>query len=42
MLLFDDKRPHGWIARMENFFRVCQYPEDQKLELIALSLEGDC
>lgn len=41
MPLFDGKHPYGWIARMENFFRVGQYPEHQKLELIALSLEGD-
>ncbi|KAJ4889334.1 Retrotrans_gag domain-containing protein [Raphanus sativus] len=41
MPMFDGKHPYGWIARMENFFRVGQYSEHQKLELIALSLEGD-
>ncbi|CAA7045066.1 unnamed protein product [Microthlaspi erraticum] len=39
MPIFDGKNPHSWIARIEMFFR--QYQEDQKLELISLSTEGE-
>ena len=38
--VFNGSRPYGWIFRVERYFHVGQYTEEQKLELISLSLEG--
>lgn len=40
MPIFDGKNPHGWIARVERFFRHGQYTETQKMQLISMSLDG--
>lgn len=38
---FDGFMPYGWICRVERFFRVVKYSEEDKLYLVHLSLVGD-
>lgn len=38
--VFDGTRPYGWIFRVERYFRVGHYTEEQRMELISLSVEG--
>lgn len=38
--VFDGSMPYRWICRVERYFRVAQYTEEQKLELVSLSLIG--
>lgn len=38
--MFDGKQPYEWICRVERYFRLGQYSEEQKMELISLSLDG--
>ncbi|WZY70700.1 hypothetical protein YC2023_002940 [Brassica napus] len=38
--VFDGSMPYGWIARVERYFRAARYDEQQKLEIISLSLIG--
>lgn len=38
---FDGLLPYGWIRNVERYFRAAQYNEQQKLELVALSLTGE-
>ncbi|CAA7049615.1 unnamed protein product [Microthlaspi erraticum] len=40
MLVFDGRLPYGWIARVERFFRLGQYSEEDKLGLVSLCLDG--
>ncbi|CAA7030593.1 unnamed protein product [Microthlaspi erraticum] len=40
MPVFDGRLPYGWIARVERFFRLGQYAEEEKLELVCLCLDG--
>uniref|UniRef100_A0A1J3JNV3 Transposon Ty3-G Gag-Pol polyprotein n=1 Tax=Noccaea caerulescens TaxID=107243 RepID=A0A1J3JNV3_NOCCA len=38
--VFEGHMPYGWLCRVERYFRVGQYSEAEKLELVSLSLEG--
>ncbi|KAF8049025.1 hypothetical protein N665_2321s0002 [Sinapis alba] len=40
MPVFNGTNPHGWIARVERFFRHGLYTEVQKMQLVSMSLEG--
>lgn len=37
---FDGFMPYGWIRQTERYFRTARYTEEEKLELVALSLTG--
>lgn len=38
---FDGVMPYGWIRNVERYFRAAEYSEQEKLELVALSLTGE-
>ncbi|XP_024005093.1 uncharacterized protein LOC112082178 [Eutrema salsugineum] len=38
--VFNGRLPYAWISRVERFFRLGQYTEDDKLGLVSLNLEG--
>ncbi|XP_056849743.1 transposon Tf2-1 polyprotein isoform X1 [Raphanus sativus] len=38
--VFDGSLPYGWISRVERYFRAARYDDQQKVEMVALSLTG--
>ncbi|XP_010456599.1 PREDICTED: uncharacterized protein LOC104738057 [Camelina sativa] len=41
MPVFDGSQVYEWLSKVERFFRVCRYSDFDKLDMVALSLEGD-
>lgn len=37
---FDGSKPYCWISQAERYFRAAKYEEDEKMEIVALSLIG--
>ncbi|CAA7017674.1 unnamed protein product [Microthlaspi erraticum] len=40
MPVFEGRLPYGWISRVERFFRLGNYAEEEKLGLVSLCLDG--
>ena len=40
-LKYEGGDPRGWILRAEKYFRYYQTPEDLKVDVAAINLEGD-
>lgn len=40
MPVFDGRLPYCWLSRVERFFRLGQYAEEEKLGLVSLCLDG--
>ncbi|KAL4348542.1 hypothetical protein GQ457_17G027610 [Hibiscus cannabinus] len=38
--MFDGTNPRGWIKRCQKYFNLLEIPEDQKMDLVAMHLEG--
>lgn len=41
MHVFEGENTFSWIAKVERFFRIEAYSEEEKLELVSISLEGE-